>query len=1039
MEFISGSYEAIVTNRIRAALQGLDGAWSFQLGKLESAEAADRLALHLSRVIEKVLTAIPAEDRVAAGTKLVGELILQALQDKYEFLKGEIPEASGQLLMQLSKRRPDGSVGLIRPPEVSLLDTALMTNAPGEPRLGVQLISEIPSADSIDLIMAFICRSGIAPMREALAEHLASGKCLRVLTTTYTGATEPDALEDLKKMGAQIRISYDTSATRLHAKAWIFHRLTGFSTGYIGSSNLTHSAQLQGLEWNLRVSAARNNDVLKRMASLFESCWNSEEFIDFEPEVFREELARQGAKNAYKPISVLPAIELRLESFQERLLELIALERSRGHHRNLLVSATGTGKTVMAAVDYARLRQTLGRGRLLFVAHRKEILAQSRATFQYALRDASFGELWVDGARPERYEHVFASVQSLSRMDLSLLNPEHFDVVIIDEFHHTAAPTYGSLMSHLQPKEMLGLTATPERTDGQSVTHWFDGRIAAELRLWDAIDKQRLVPFAYYGVADITDLRQIPWRRGRGYDTNVLSQILTADDAWARMVIEQLERKVDRIDEMRALGFCVSVSHAHFMAKIFNAHGIATVAVSAESSTQEREQALRKLATRELQCIFSVDLFNEGVDVPAVDTLLMLRPTDSPTLFLQQLGRGLRRYDGKVMCTVLDFVGQHRKEFRFDRRLRALLGGTRPQLIEQVEQGFPLLPSGCHMALEGVARARVLQSLKDAVPKGLVRMAETLHGMRKEGEPIQLANFQDYSGLELEDIYANGRCWTDLLEAAGEPVLARGPHEAELRKACSRALHIDDSRRLVTYIQWLASTEPPCIEKIRKEEGRWLRMLLTVLTSSIAEIKALTTDQAAVAVWAHPQVRAELVELFGVLEERIQHVGFPLADRSDVPLQVHSRYSRTEIQAAFGDVGPGCQEHEQVLTPPWREGVKFMHQEQSDVFLITLNKTEKRFSPSTRYRDFAVSRSLFHWESQSRTTAESPTGQRYQRHKALGTSVMVFVRRNVQDRAFYFLGPATYLKHKAEMPMEITWQMTHPIPADLFIAYSAAA
>ena len=1039
MELIPGSYEAILTRRLKEALQGMDNSWAFQLDKLDSAEAADRLALHLSRVIEKVLAAIPSDDRVAAGTKLVGELIVQALHDKHAFLKGDIPEASGHLLMQLVKRRPDGSAAFVDSPVVPLLDTALMTNAPGEPRLGAQLISEIPSADSIDLIMAFIRRSGIAPMREALTQHLASGKSLRVLTTTYTGSTEPAALEDMKGMGAQIRISYDTSATRLHAKAWVFHRLNGFSTGYIGSSNLTHSAQVQGLEWNLRVSAARNNDVLKRMASLFESCWNSDEFIDFDPAVFRDELARQGAKNAYRPIGVLPAIELRLEAFQEHLLELIALERGRGYHRNLLVSATGTGKTVMAAVDYARLRQTLSRGRLLFIAHRKEILDQSRATFQYALRDASFGELWVDGARPERYEHVFASVQSLSRMDLSLLDPKHFDVVIIDEFHHTAAPTYGVLMAHLQPKEFLGLTATPERADGQSVTHWFDGRIAAELRLWDAIDKQRLVPFAYYGIADTTDFRQVPWRRGRGYDINVLSQILTADDAWARMVIEQVIRKVDRIGEIRALGFCVSVSHAHFMAKVFNAHGIASVAVSAESSAQEREQALRKLAARELQVVFSVDLFNEGVDVPAVDTLLMLRPTDSPTLFLQQLGRGLRRHDGKVMCTVLDFVGQHRREFRFDRRLRALLGGTRQQLIEQLEQGFPLLPSGCHMALEGVARARVLQSLKDAVPRGLVRMADALRMMRQDGEPINLANFQEYSGLDLEDVYANGRCWTDLLQAAGEPVLASGPHEAELRKACARVLHVDDSDRITAYMEWLASAVPPSVDQIGKKQGRWLHMLLTALASSISEIKVLTTDQAAGVVWGHPQVRAELVELFWMLKQRTQHVGYPLTDRSDVPLQVHSRYSRTEIQAAFGDVGSGYQEHAQMQVPPWREGVKFMQQERSDVFLITLNKTEKRFSPSTRYRDFAISRSLFHWESQSRTTADSPTGRRYQDHKALGSAIMVFARLNVTDRAFYFLGPATYLKHQAEMPMEITWQLMHPLPADLFIAYSAAA
>jgi superfamily II DNA or RNA helicase/HKD family nuclease len=1039
MDLIPGSYEAILTRRLQEALQGLDGSWSHQLAKLESAEAADRLALHLSRVIEKVLAAMPSEDRVSAGTQLISELIAQALRGRLPILEGEIPAQAGALLAQVAKRLPDGAAPKSQSPVVPLLDTALMTNAPGEPRLGSQLVSEIPSADGIDLIMAFIRRSGIAPMREALAGHLRSGKTMRILTTTYTGSTEPAALEDLQAMGARIRVSYDTSVTRLHAKAWVFHRFNGFSTGYIGSSNLTHSAQVHGLEWNLRVSAARNSNVLERMAALFESCWNSEEFIDFEPAVFRAELARQSSKPGQLQIGVLPAIELRLEPFQEQLLECIALERARGHHRNLLVSATGTGKTVMAAVDYARLRNTLPRSRLLFIAHRKEILDQSRATFQYALRDASFGELWVDGERPEHYEHVFASVQSLSRIDLAQLSAKHFDVVIVDEFHHAAAPTYGALLAHLQPQELLGLTATPERSDGQSVTQWFDGRLAAELRLWDAIDKQRLVPFAYYGIGDNTDLRQIPWRRGRGYDTNALSQLLTADDAWARMVIDQLRRKVDRLAEIRALGFCVSVSHAHFMARVFNAYGVASVAVSGDSTTDEREQALRRLAARELQVVFSVDLFNEGVDVPAVDTLLMLRPTDSPTLFLQQLGRGLRRHDGKAMCTVLDFVGQHRREFSFDRRLRSILGGTRQQLIEQVEQGFPLLPSGCHMALEGVARDRVLQSLKDAVPRGLIGMANELRSMHQAGASISLVHFLAHSGLDLEDIYAHGRSWSDLLASAGEDLAPSGPYETAFRKACARLLHLDDPGRLNAYMKWLSQPVPPDARKLSKAQGRWLRMLLSALTSSVDAVSELVTAECAQVIWAHPQVRAELLELFGLLEQRIHHLGHALTEKIDVPLRVHSRYSRTEIQAAFGDVPEGLSEHDRIQVPPWREGVRFMRQERCDVFLITLTKTEKRFSPSTRYRDYAISRSLFHWESQSRTTADSPTGRRYQEHRSQGTGIMLFVRLNADDRAFYFLGPASYLSHQAEMPMQITWRLTYPLPADLFMAYRAAA
>lgn len=308
-------------------------------------------------------------------------------------------------------------------------------------------------------------------------------------------------------------MSYDVSTTRLHAKAWLFHRRTAFDTAYVGSSNLTHSAQAAGMEWNVRVSGARNPDVIEKINAVFSSYWESGDFVRYEAERFRTETERVQRSTADS--TTLSPVEIRLEPFQERLLELIALSRESGHHRNLLVSATGTGKTVMAAVDYARLRSTLRRARLLFVAHRQEILDQSRATFRQALRDHAFGERWVAGQRPDAFEHVFASIQSLTAAGFDRLQPDHFDVVVVDEFHHAAASTYRRLIEHLQPRELLGLTATPERADGLPVLHWFDDRIAAELRLWDAIEQHRLAPFAYYGIHDGVDLRDVPWPRPR--------------------------------------------------------------------------------------------------------------------------------------------------------------------------------------------------------------------------------------------------------------------------------------------------------------------------------------------------------------------------------------------------------------------------------------------------------------------------------------------------------------------------------------------
>jgi superfamily II DNA or RNA helicase/HKD family nuclease len=1023
---IRGLYEVLITEALEARLRDPESRLAQHTEPLRPADAADRVAFHLERLIRRAISSVPEKERAAAGVAMARALVAHIdAAVAGAPLAGEAPVAPGTVLHALLGRRLDGTAEPVPAPLIPLLDTALLTNAPGEPRVGSQVLAEIPSADRIDVVMAFVRWTGIVPLLDALRRHCERGAALRVLTTTYTGSTEARALDELRRIGAEIRVSYDTSSTRLHAKAWLFHRSSGFSTAYVGSSNLTHAAQVSGLEWNVRVSGPRNPDVVDKISAVFESYWNSGDFEPYERTVF---LARIGRDTAAGPEIVLSPIELRLEPFQERLLEQVELARQQGHHRNLLVSATGTGKTVMAAVDYARLRERLARSRLLFVAHREEILTQSLATFRHALRDASFGELWVGGRRPERFEHVFASIQSLHAADLGHIDRDHFDVVIVDEFHHAAAPSYDRLLSHLQPRELLGLTATPERSDGLSLLHWFDGRIAAELRLWDAIDQHRLTPFVYYGISDGLDLREIPWRRGRGYDVEGLEKLYTGNDAWARLVLEQLRRRIDGLGAMRALGFCVSIEHARFMARVFREAGIAATAIWADTPPAQRRAALVDLDQRRINVLFSIDLFNEGVDLPAVDTLLLLRPTDSPTLFLQQLGRGLRRSAGKTVCTVLDFVGQHRREFRFDRRLRALLPGSRREIEEQVERGFPFLPAGCHMELDAVARDEVLHSIRAGVPAQWTAKVEELRQLARQGT-VTLARYLEETGLELEDVYAGAKSWADLQAGAGISLLPAGPHEAVLRRACGRLLHVNDRARIEAWRAMLPCEQPPDAGALGTREQRLLRMLVASVCDRVLT-KSTTLAEGAALLWQHPQVRAELLELLDVLATRIDHVHRPLAT-PHVPLEVHARYSRIEILAAFG-VGEGAK------VAPWQTGVYWAEDARADLLAFTLDKTSGEFSPTTRYRDYAISRELIHWESQSTTRAHGETGRRYQNHARMGAEIMLFARLRTDDRAFWFLGPATYVGHEGELPMAITWRLAHPLPGDLFATFAAA-
>ncbi len=394
---VRGLYEQFLTEQLQTIVREQGPQFHAKVEALRPADAADRIALHFGRILQQALEEVPDEARVKVGVSLARALIEKVATTTQSELGTTVPLEPGQVLRALLRRTPDGEPEDLADPLIPLLDTTLLTNAPGEPRVGSQIRTEIQSADQIDVLMAFIRRSGIAPFIDAMRRHAEQGGRLRILTTTYTGSTEAEALEALLKAGADVRVSYDTSTTRLHAKAWLFHRRSGFSTACIGSSNLTHSAQVTGLEWNVRVSGARNPQVIEKMAAVFETYWNNGDFAPYEAEQFSVQNQRQQAAG---PHIILSPLELRPEPFQERLLEKIAVARKQGHRRNLLVAATGTGKTVMAAIDYARLRQHLPRARLLFVAHREEILEQSLATFRQCLRDGSFGELWVGRHRP---------------------------------------------------------------------------------------------------------------------------------------------------------------------------------------------------------------------------------------------------------------------------------------------------------------------------------------------------------------------------------------------------------------------------------------------------------------------------------------------------------------------------------------------------------------------------------------------------------------------------------------------------------------
>lgn len=1030
---VEGLYESLITRELLARLTGRDDL-TLAEAAIDDADQPEVLSRHVRDAVRRALAARRSpEDRLALVNRVV-----QALADPDAEVVG-----ARQLLSAIRPAVPGSSATYdARRPATPLSDTSLLTNAVGEPAIGAELRAELPSADSVDAIIAFVKWYGLRVIEPELRRLAERGVPLRVITTTYMGATERQALDRLvRDLGAQVRIQYDAQRTRLHAKAWHFRRATGFDTAYVGSSNLSRAALLDGVEWNVRLSAVATPAVLEKFAATFDSYWADPTFEAYDPDRDADRLddalararSRGGTPVAGGPLA-LSGLEVTPYPYQAEMLEQLDVERLvHDRHRNLLVAATGTGKTVIAALDYRELCARTGRRlRLLFVAHRREILTQSLRTYREVLADAGFGELYVDGSRPERWEHVFASVQSLSAYGLAAIDPGAFDVVVIDEFHHGQAATYRAILDRLAPRELLGLTATPERGDGVDVRTLFGGHVAAELRLWDALKADLLTPFHYFGIADGTDLRRVDWSTG-AYDATALSNVYTGDTARARIILTALQDKVADLASMKALCFCVSIDHAEFMADQFTAAGIAAATITSHTPGPDRQRRIDDLRHGRIQAIMTVDIFNEGVDVPSINTVLFLRPTESSTVFLQQLGRGLRLAPNKPVLTALDFVGHHRKEFRFDRRFRAMTGSTRSQLERDVEHGFPFLPAGTQIVLDRTSQDLVLENIRSQVTSRWV----TIVGELRLHPTEELTTFLEQSGVELAQVLSGDRSWTRLRREAGASAPEPGPHETALLRRARALAHVDDPDRAAAYLTWLGD-QPPSYDDASPHLQVMARMLFFTIWPDAGGFASY--DNGFASLRDEPAVREDFRAVIRHGLARAERVTSPLAgDLGGRPLRVHARYSITELLAALDYAQAGGRK-----ARGFQEGVLRAPSWNADAFFVTLHKSEADYSPTTMYQDYAVSRELFHWETQSGTSVASPTGQRYLHHTEQGSHILLFTRQSkVTDLGaaapYVFLGEARYVSHRGERPIGITWRLSTPMPVKDFEAAKVVA
>ncbi len=1036
---IAGVYEKLISHGLHDELERLTSAgWKAIDAEVTPESAPHVLARYIGEAVSQRLSELPPEDRVTVANRILESLAASAVDPIEAKAKSTSTIVEGpRQLLALARQEAPGVYALR--PLTPLSETSLITNSPDDLSLGSELRAELATADRIDLLCAFVKWYGIRVLEDSLRAAKERGVPIRVITTTYIGATDRHALDRLvRDFGATVKVNYEIRSTRLHAKAWLFRRHTGFDTAYVGSSNLSKAALLDGLEWNVRLSSIATPAVLDKFEATFDAYWNDSAFETYDPDHHTERLdqalAQASGTTSTTDLKInLSGLEVRPFPYQQDMLERLRVERElRGRDRNLLVAATGTGKTVMAALDYRGLAKNFDnrRPKLLFVAHRKEILKQSLRTYREVLDDASFGELLYGGEDPQAWDHVFASVQSLNVQRLEELDPDHFDIIVIDEFHHATATTYRRVIDHFKPKELLGLTATPERMDGLNVQdEFFEGRIAAEMRLWEALENDLLCPFHYFGIPDGTDLTNLT---GSGARTRTRTSA-TSTQATRRAPVSSSNRSETRSPSPEPYAHWASVwtrsTPASWRTSSEEA-GFQATALTSDSPAALRAQALADLREGKLQVIFSVDLFNEGLDIPDVDTLLLLRPTNSATVFLQQLGRGLRRTETKPVLTVLDFIGQHRAEFRFEEQFRALTNLSRNRLVDHIEHDFPLLPSGCQIILEGKAKNLVLDNIRTQ----LSATVKTLVNEVKAYETSQLADYLRESRREIKELYKSDNSWTAVLRRAGLLEAAAPTGESALLKRVHAFLHVDDPARANAYLRLLSDEAPP-YDELDPTDQTYARMLFFNLWDNAGGFTSF--QQGLDALRDQPVLRDELRQVLSYVIELADHFPLPLSgSHSQLPLKVHSSYNRSEILAALGVARFGGQ-----MPRSFAQGVQWVEDLQTDALLITLEKNEKDFSPTVRYRDYALSPTLFHWESQNSTAEGSPTGQRYQQHTERGSHVLLFMRRYKstdigKSQPWMLLGPATYEGHTGSKPMAITWRLEHELPADVW-SYAA--
>lgn len=880
--------------------------------------------------------------------------------------------------------------------------------------------AELAQCSSFDFSVAFITRSGITPLLPVFQKLEKAGVPGRILTTDYLAFSEPQALEKLARFNnIEIRMNItegSRNAQGFHTKGYIFHYENDIHRALIGSANLTGSALAVNNEWNLRLTSTSHGELFQEMQAEFERLWRNSSSLASYIETYRQIYADKKRVLSQQKVVPLEQAILEPNSMQVSFISNLCDTINAGGTRALLISATGTGKTYASAFAVRALQPQ----RVLFLAHREQILKQALRSYQRVLGLGTYG-LLSGNSNEKNVDYLFATMQTMAKDDvLNDFSPAQFDIIIIDEVHRAGSTSYQKIMNHFKPALFLGMTASPDRPDGFDIYKLFDNNIAQEIRLNQALDENLLCPFHYFGITDI-------FVNGEMLDDTTDFSYLVSDER-INHILEQTSFYGYSGSRVKGLMFCRTNKEAQELSTKLNGRGLRTVALSGSDSQDEREHAIDRLVADEedplcserLDYILTVDIFNEGVDIPEVNQVVMLRPTESPIVFVQQLGRGLRKAPGKDYVVVLDFIGNYENNYMIPLALSGNRSYNKDDMRKFIMEGSKTIPGSSTVHFDEISQQRVFDAI-DSTSVSLKLLKENYRNLKyKLGRIPYMIDFQEYGEIDPLLFAERDGSYYHFLEK----------YEKEYRGTLSE----DELAVLKFLSRYMANG-------MRPHELVALQMLLDgevisfdSLGSELYEYYAITLDKA-----SYDSTISMLDKSFVNAEgDRKAFANFSLIHMKDGLLiaenDFYSMLERPPFRSAVQDIirfglrryedkyrtedGGAFKLYEKYTRKDACRLLNWPQDDSSTVYgyrikyntcpiFVTYNKQDD-IASSTQYEDEFVDKDTFSWMTRSRLKLDSPEVEKIINAQHDGLKMHLFVKKSDDEgRDFYYMGPVT--------------------------------